>query len=143
MDRSTARTAFALIAMLMATLAYADTLAPTLSPDRLIERQLTKNPTLVVLDVRSAAEYQAGHVPGAINVPHDQIEERLESLAPLRDKDVVVYCHSGRRAGLALDALTKHGFTRLEHLGGDMEGWTDAHRPIETSPADASAPPPR
>lgn len=115
--------------------------APAITPDLLIERQLVQGPDLVVLDVRTPAEYAAGHVPGAVNVPHDQIEARLDELAALREKDVVVYCHSGRRAALAVETLTRHGFTRLEHLSGDMQGWSAEHRPVEQSPAETPAAP--
>lgn len=99
------------------------------SPDALLARQAARDPQLVVLDVRTPQEYAAGHVPGAINVPHDQVEQRLGELARLRDQDVVVYCKSGRRAGLALGVLEKAGFERLGHLEGDMDAWSAAGRP--------------
>jgi rhodanese-related sulfurtransferase len=84
-----------------------------------------------VLDVRTPEEFAAGHVPGAINVPHDQVEARLPELqTKLGGKDVVVYCRSGRRAGMALSVLEQAGFRRLGHLEGDMNAWSAAGRPI-------------
>ena len=105
--------------------------APDIEPDALISRQSVGDAGLVILDVRTAEEFAAGHVPGAINVPHDVLEGRLSSLPELQDRDVVVYCRSGRRSALALDVLKRHGYSRLLHLAGDMEAWTQAARPVE------------
>jgi rhodanese-related sulfurtransferase len=85
----------------------------------------------LVLDVRTPEEYAAGHVPNAINVPHDQIEARLAELEARKNGPVVVYCKSGRRAGIAAEALSKAGFTNLLHLTGDMEAWSAAGLPVE------------
>lgn len=84
---------------------------------------------LFVLDVRTPQEYAEGHVPGAVNVPHDQIAARLAEIP--RDKDVVLYCRSGRRAQAAADVLTTHGYKRLTHLEGDMPAWIERGRPVE------------
>ena len=115
--------------------------APTIGAEELLARQAAGDPALVVLDVRTPAEFAAGHVPGAINVPHDQVAGRLPELAGLRDKDVVVYCGMGRRAALALEVLGKNGYTRLRHLDGDMQGWVAAGRPVEKVPAAATPAP--
>ena len=87
----------------------------------------------LVLDVRTPDEYTAGHVPNAINIPHDQIDAHLAELEAHKSGPVVVYCKSGRRAGLAAEALAESGFTNLLHLTGDMEAWTAAGLPIEKS----------
>jgi phage shock protein E len=115
---------------------------PTVGAPELLAREAAHDPALVVLDVRTAAEFAAGHVPGAINVPHDQVERRLDELAGLRDKDVVVYCGTGRRSALALEVLGGHGYTRLGHLDGDLPAWQAAGGPIETAPAAAPEPQP-
>lgn len=86
---------------------------------------------VVVIDVRSPEEYAEGHVPGAINIPHNQLEEHAETLATLKGKDLLLYCHSGRRAGMAESELTEKGFTNLYHLKGDMQGWKAANMKIE------------
>jgi phage shock protein E len=111
---------------------------PTIGAEELLAREAARDPALAVLDVRTPAEFAAGHVPGAINVPHDELQGRLAELAGLRDKDVVVYCKSGRRAGLALELLGRNGYTRLRHLDGDMQGWEAAGRPVEKAPAAAA-----
>jgi phage shock protein E len=129
-------------ALLWLAAAGAEPPVPVIGAPALLARQAAKDPALVVLDVRTPAEYAAGHVPGAINVPHDQVEGRLDELAGLRDKDVIVYCKSGRRSALALEVLGRHGYTRLWHLDGDMQGWEAAGRPVEKA-ADAAAPAPK
>lgn len=105
--------------------------APHISQAQLLARLEKKDPDLVVLDVRTAAEFAAGHVPGARNLSHDQLAAKLDELAPMRDKQVVLYCRSGRRSLLAEDTLRKAGFTRLLHLEGDYLAWEAEHRPIE------------
>ena len=87
--------------------------------------------SITAIDVRSADEYNAGHVPGALNIPHNQIEERLDQILHLKDKPVLLYCRSGRRAGMAEATLTELGFTQLYHLQGDMQGWSENRLPEE------------
>ena len=58
----------------------------------------------LVLDVRSQEEFQEGHVPGAINVPHDELASRLSELSGGTQRPVVVYCERGGRAGMAAEA---------------------------------------
>ena len=89
-----------------------------------------------VLDVRSPEEFASGHVPGAVNIPHDQIAARLAEVP--RDKDVVLYCRSGRRTMLAAEVLAGNGYTRLQHLEGDAAAWVDQGRPLE-KPRDPDA----
>jgi rhodanese-related sulfurtransferase len=109
--------------------------AAPISQADLLARLERKDPDLVVLDVRTPAEFAAGHVPGARNVSHELLASRLDELSAARDKQVVLYCRSGRRTLLAEDVLRKAGFTRLAHLEGDYLAWEAEHRPIERSPA--------
>ena len=102
--------------------------ATPISQDALLERQSQQPRHLFVLDVRTPQEYAEGHVPGAVNVPYDQLASRLAEVP--KDKDVVLYCKSGRRAGIAADVLAANGYTRLSHLEGDMNAWVEKSRPI-------------
>lgn len=85
----------------------------------------------VLVDVRSAEEFAAGHIAGAINIPHDQLPARAGELeAHKTDGSLVLYCRSGRRTGLAAAALEEQGFSGLKHLTGDMQGWQEAGEPV-------------
>ena len=108
--------------------------APTVDQQALLGRIEAGDASLVVLDVRTEKEYAEGHVPGALNISHDELPSRLGELKSARAKDIVVYCRSGRRTGIALGVLEQAGFKRLYHLEGDYLGWTAAGRPIEAPP---------
>lgn len=73
--------------------------------------------TTVVIDVRSAEEYQAGHLDGAINIPHDVIGERIAQVVPSRETPIRLYCRTGRRSGLAFETLKQLGYRNLENAG--------------------------
>lgn len=100
-----------------------------ITAQELVQRQASGDKVLVV-DVRSAAEYAAGHVPGAINLPHDAITGNEPVLKDWKQKPVILYCHSGRRAAMAAKVLEQQGFRDIEHLGGDMQGWEQGGRPV-------------
>ncbi|TPH17345.1 rhodanese-like domain-containing protein [Litorilituus lipolyticus] len=102
---------------------------PAISQQALIEAMAQDANNIVVLDVRSAEEFNEGHIKGAINVSHNTVEENLAKLTQYKDKKVVVYCRSGRRAGIAEHILAENGFTKLYHLTGDMNGWVAAKLP--------------
>jgi phage shock protein E len=103
-----------------------------ISPEELLDLAASANPPLI-LDVRTPGEYAAGHVPGAVNIPYDQVASKIAELEPSRNRDIVVYCEGGHRAGKAYDELRANGFQRVHHLAGDMKGWRAAGREIEGS----------
>lgn len=86
--------------------------------------------SMLVLDVRSEDEYQQGHVPGAIHIPYQELAKRTSELEAFRNKPVVVYCESGRRAGIAASTLQEQGFENVLHLVGDMRDWRKSGRAI-------------
>lgn len=65
-----------------------------------------------VVDVRTPAEFAAGHVPGAINIPHDQMGARHAELGP-PSTPVLLYCRTGRRTAIAGQALRERGFSGI------------------------------
>lgn len=101
-----------------------------IAPTQLQERIAHKDKSLVVLDVRTPEEFAAGHIAGARNIPHDQLPNRIAELMGDKDKDIVVYCRSGRRSAIAQEALESQGFKRVKHLEGDMLKWEADKRPI-------------
>ncbi|MHC4510093.1 MAG: rhodanese-like domain-containing protein [Planctomycetota bacterium] len=86
-----------------------------------------------ILDVRSADEYNSGHIHGAINIGHKEISARLAELKPHEDKNIVVYCERGVRARMAQNTLARAGFASVYHLTGDMAAWRGAGRPADTA----------
>ena len=86
---------------------------------------------LIIVDVRTAEEFQQGHVPNAINVPLSEIIDNPDILISAKSKAIVLYCRSGYRAGKAAEALHKSGYLNLSHLEGDMQGWLKAGLSVE------------
>jgi rhodanese-related sulfurtransferase len=71
----------------------------------------------LVLDVRTADEWKAGHGKNAKNIPLDQLSTRVAELSEYKNKNIVVVCRSGARAGMAIEILKKAGFTHLANGG--------------------------
>ncbi len=81
---------------------------------------------LVLLDVRTQAEYDSGHILNAINISHEQILEDPELLAEYKDSQMVVFCRSGGRAGKVIQLLESIGFEDIIDIDGDMLAWSEA-----------------
>ena len=77
-----------------------------------------------IIDVRSAVEYAEGHIPGAVNIPLNQIP----LLNAPKDASIYLYCRSGARSARGCKALEKLGFTNVSNLGGIL----DYKGPVET-----------
>lgn len=84
----------------------------------------------VVLDVRDAKEFETGHIVGAINVPHAQLESRLAELNSHKDKPIVVACKMGQHSGMAGAVLGKAGFTDVARLTGGIMEWRNQNLPV-------------
>ncbi len=125
------------IKVLLATFLFSFTAFATttyeISQTQLISlQQAAKAQKFILLDVRSTEEFNQGHIPGAINISHDKIIDNLSMLTAYKNTEIIIYCRSGRRAGVAADLLAEHGFMQLSHLTGDMNGWQAHDRPIAT-----------
>ncbi len=71
----------------------------------------------VVIDVRSSEEFAGGHVAGAINVPLDQLGEKIESVVPDHQQPILIYCLSGTRSALARRILLSRNYRDIHNLG--------------------------
>ena len=80
----------------------------------------------LVLDVRTREEFAAGHIPGAVNIPHDALADRLDELQTAPADEIIVYCQSGRRAGIAERTLREQGYSNVRDLSGHWAGWAAA-----------------
>ena len=72
----------------------------------------------VWIDVRSAEEFNSGHLQNALNIPHDKIVEGVKALGSAKDEPINLYCRSGRRAEIALTELKNAGYTNVTNHGG-------------------------
>nr|WP_188921256.1 rhodanese-like domain-containing protein [Shewanella saliphila] len=79
-------------------------------------QKINANATLI--DVRTAEEFAAGHIKGAINIPFDTIVPQLAKLNLSKDTEVVLYCRSGRRSSLAQASLIEQGYNNTYDAGG-------------------------
>ena len=74
-----------------------------------------------LLDVRTSAEFASGHIDGALNIPLQELEGRMDELEP-RDQPIVVYCRSGQRSRQASRLLKSAGYAAVSDLGA-MSRW--------------------
>ena len=84
-----------------------------------------------ILDVRTRAEFAAGHVPGAINVPFTEVWSRAVDTSPMTGGPVIVYCGHGPRAWIASLGLCRLGVRRIVYLRGHWAGWRRAGLRVE------------
>jgi hydroxyacylglutathione hydrolase len=102
-----------------------------------LESMLAENGATVV-DVRNSSEWDAGHIPGSVNVPLGRLPETLDRIPA--DRPLVVHCQSGGRAGVAVGFLKANGFDDVRHLEGDFAAWTAERRAVEAKPAAEAVP---
>lgn len=73
---------------------------------------------ILIIDVRPVEQYKAGHIPHAINLLSDTIEENLSKIEAWKNKPVITYCNTGKRSQVAADILVKNGFTDVSNADG-------------------------
>ena len=75
----------------------------------------------IILDVREQDEFDEGHIAGSILLPYTEIENKAEEMLPDKDKQILVYCRSGRRSKIAAESLAKLGYTNIKEFGGIID----------------------
>jgi rhodanese-related sulfurtransferase len=108
----------ALISILALTLLVSSCIKGSVSPE---EAKAMVARGARVIDVRTPEEFAGGGIPGAVNVPFEQLSMRLAELGP-RDREIIVYCEAGVRSARAASLLREKGFTRVYDLGA-MSRW--------------------
>ncbi len=96
----------------------------------------------VLIDVREPAEFDTGHLPGAINIPRGVLEFQVDAHPAVanatdpalahRERPLVLYCRTGGRAALAADNLQKLGFADVRSIAGGIEAWRESGLPVVT-----------
>ena len=91
-------------------------------------RLMEDKPDLVILDVRTASEYEEGHIEGAVNIPVQELSARFDELSS--EVELLVYCRTGNRSAQAVDILEDVGFTKIYHMDAGITGWIEAGYPV-------------
>lgn len=76
---------------------------------------------VIVLDVRSQEEFDAGHIAGAIRLAYGEFPDKLATVLPDKDATILVYCRSGHRSKIASDMLIEAGYTHVKDFGGIID----------------------
>jgi rhodanese-related sulfurtransferase len=84
-----------------------------------------------LVDLREDADWNQGHLPGALHVSRGVLESRADKLLPEKDAPLVLYCGGGGRSALAADVLQEMGYTNVRSLAGGFRAWTAAGLPTE------------
>jgi phage shock protein E len=85
------------------------------------------------IDVRTAAEFNTGHLAGAVNIPHGEIANEIGGLTQDKNAEIYLYCHSGGRADKALNTLEKLGYTQVINEGG-FDDVVEKSKKVEAKP---------
>jgi len=79
---------------------------------------------VIILDVRTQEEYDAGYIENAVLLPYDEIGEKAQSIIPDKSSSILIYCRRGRRSEIAARELLEMGYTKVYDFGG-VENWGD------------------
>ena len=96
-----------------------------------LKARLDERLEILVLDVRTVADYADGHVPGAANVPVETLPQRVSELAAWRDRPLAVICRTNRRSGEAARQLRELGFRNVLLVNDGMLAWQRAGFPVQ------------
>jgi rhodanese-related sulfurtransferase len=103
---------------------------------RAFKQRLKAGNDLLVLDVRSAADFtgEQGHIKGALNIPLEDLPRRLGELDDYRDHLVAIVCRTDMRSAAAARLLGRAGFADVQVVRGGMTGWLKAGLPVTRRP---------
>ena len=90
--------------------------------------------TIRLVDVRTPGEFAEVRVPGAVNIPLDQLSARMSEISPAEGATVYLICRSGARSGRATKALAAAGFAKPTNVAGGTLAWQAAGLPVESGP---------
>ena len=103
------------------------------------ELQMRLDDSVLLIDIREPAEYQRGHIPGAVPLPRGLLEfeihglvDKLGSEGPPEDCPIILYCGTGGRSALATESLGKLGYRNVTSFDGGMVAWSQAGLPVST-----------
>jgi rhodanese-related sulfurtransferase len=121
--------AVVLVMLIKAELDHQANKGSFLSPSSAI-RMMNNHEDALILDVRTAADYKAGHIKGARNIPLSELDSAIAGMSEDKNKPVLVYCNSGNTVNRAIKALKKAGFEQVNNLEGGIAAWKEANLPL-------------
>ncbi len=95
-----------------------------------VKRSIDAKENIVLLDVRTKEEFGKGKIEGSINLPLDEIEEKITSVIPDKNQKIYAYCLSGSRSTLAVNIMVKMGYTNIYSLTSGLLAWRVKNYPI-------------
>ncbi len=93
--------------------------------------EMIQNKNPLILDVRTPAEYQAGHIKNSILIPVQVLSTEYKSILEYQGKSVLIYCRSGNRSVTASKILLENGFKPIYNLKGGIKSWIKNGYPVE------------
>lgn len=86
----------------------------------------------MLIDVREADEFHAGHIPGAVNIPRGILEFKLTNDPALEDRglNIVIYCKNSGRSALSAKAMKEMGYIHVQSISGGIDAWQEAGKPV-------------
>jgi len=96
-------------------------------------KRLLASGNVSLIDVRTPAEYRAGHIAGAINRPLNDLSRHVAEISP--EREVVLYCSGGFRSAMGVMALQLEGRPQVKGFAPSIEGWQAAGEPVVTTEA--------
>ena len=108
--------------------ATTDGVGGAISPQQYVSTYVENNTDHLLVDVRTPEEFSSGHIPGAVNIPVQELADRLSEVPT--DEDVIVYCRSGNRSGQAMTILANNNYTQIYDMGA-ISAWQQAGYTLE------------
>lgn len=95
-----------------------------------LKAKIDKKENFFLIDVRSMAEYQAGHIEGAMWIPRGWVEFKIAKIVKDAGADIVIYCKAGSRGSLATKAISDMGYKNVQDLDDGYKSWVKAKYPL-------------
>ena len=92
--------------------------------------QMLNREDAVLIDIRDASDYDAGHIINAKNIPRAELKSRLDELKKFKERPIVVYCANGSASTAALRELSSAGFEQVHSLKGGLSAWRSDNLPL-------------
>ena len=90
----------------------------------------SENAAPLIIDTRTETEWNEGHLEGAVLIPYERIAQGITTAAPDKNTQIILYCRTGRRSGIALETLKNAGYSNLTNMGSIGNAAKELQKPI-------------